>query len=167
MFSWPCPVLQRWVAHTVACLGIRRTTFHRILLIFLKDTNVPRKRCDHGFEEIKIGSLHIFVGCICMSANTAPSLASWDRTGMYESGDVQASGTKGKMRTWQMDTTSITAVRPCPSRQVIHNNFDVVRILRSNDRGIHMYTLRAVCAICDSACEGDNDTDLCYVLALT
>ena len=90
-----------------------------------------------ALKKSKICCRCIFVECICMSAHTAPSLVCWDRTGKYENGDVQASGTKRE--------NAHLAVRyyenySCPSRQVMHNNFEVVRGLRSNYKYIHCCT---------------------------
>ena len=140
-------------------LGIGRATDPKIL--FLNDIIFPKK-CDDGIRR----NLQLEICCLCiyiyilMWVCAHSCLASWDRTGRCESGDIQASGIKWKCVPGSWTLRVVLLYDP-----VLQTKWYIMisRTLSTFEWQIHTY----VRAVCDSTCEGDDDTDLCNMLATT
>ena len=106
-------------------------------LFIINDTNTPRKRCDHGFEEIKnllptyFCRVHLHV---CAHSSVFGLLRSNREIREWRCSSVGYKRENAHLAVRYYDNYS------CPSRQVMHNNFEVVRGLRSNYKYIHCCT---------------------------
>ena len=101
-------------------LGIGRATDPKIL--FLNDIIFPKK-CDDGIRR----NLQLEICCLCIYIYTHVGLRTQLSCQLRSNREVRewrhsSVRYKVKMRTWQLNTTCSTAVRPCPSNQVIHND---------------------------------------------
>ena len=66
-YTVPCPRILR---PTPEASTLESAELHSQEYCFKIIKKNPRKRCDHGFEEIDIYCLHTFVGCICIYLRT-------------------------------------------------------------------------------------------------